>query len=320
MTRTLITRIGQAIIAVVLVVTTCFFLIRLAPGDPFATVMENENVPSEVRERLKESFGYDAPIPLQYINFVRNAARGELGWSHSRVDKVSAVLGRTLPNTFLLMGTALLLGVGAGIAVGAWQGWKPESLPARATNRLGLVVISIPEFVLALLLLLGPALAWGWFPVGGMKSVVGYRGIYDILDRAHHLALPALTLALIVCAVIARHQRAAMLDVRNALFVRSARARGTGERRIFWRHALRNALVPVLTLIGVFFPTLFGGAVLVERIFLWPGMGSLMIDAVLARDYHLVTGGVLVSGVCVVVGTLLADLALLWADPRQRLP
>ena len=139
-----------------------------------------------------------------------------------------------------------------------------------------------------------------------------------VLDLFHHLALPALTLALLVAAVVARHQRRAMLGVMRADFVRAARAKGVPERRVLVRHALRNALVPVLTLGGLLFPALVSGAVLVERIFAWPGMGRVMVDAVLRRDYPLVGGAVLVSSLFVVLGTILADLAVAWADPRQR--
>lgn len=320
MLRVLIARLGQAALVVVLVVSSCFVIIRLAPGDPFVQQFEGQDVAPEVRERLRAAYGYDRPVPEQFVRFVGSAFRGELGTSTMRNEDVRSVLARTLPNTILLMGTALLIGLSAGVTLGAWQGWRPESRGARVTDRLGLLVLSVPEFVLALLLVLVPALAWGLFPVGGMQSVVPPSGFAAVLDRLHHLVLPASALALILTAVVARHQRAAMRDLRDAVFVRAARARGVPERRIFWRHAVRNALVPVLTLVGVLFPALFGGAVIVEKIFAWPGMGSTMVDAVLSRDYHLVVGGVLVSSVCVVTGTLLADLALLWADPRQRRP
>lgn len=316
----LLQRAIQAALVVALVVTACFILVRLAPGDPFAQQIEAEGVAPEVRERLRRSFGYDRPLAEQYVRFVANVARGELGWSHTRSRPVREALGQALPATMLLMGTALLIGICGGMALGAWQGWHPTSRLAKATDRLGLLVLSIPEFVLALLLLLGPALAWGLFPVSGIRSLVPPSGLAALLDRAHHLVLPATTLALIFGAVIARHQRAAMREVRDAPFIRAARARGLPERDILWRHAVRNALGPVLTILGVLLPAVIGGAVLVERIFGWPGMGSLVVDAVVARDYHLVVGGTLVGSVAVVGGNLLADVAHLWADPRQRTP
>lgn len=318
MSHVLIARLGQAALVVALVVSASFLLIRLAPGDPFLAVYDEQQVPASVRERLRASFGFEDPVPVQFARFVGNAFRGEFGWSVTRSSPVRDVLARALPNTLLLMGTAFLVGLFGGGALGAWQGWRPRSGFARFTDRLGLLVLSVPEFVLALLLMLGPALALGWFPVAGMREEFGPGGLAGFLDLLHHLALPGFTLAIILAAMVARHQRAAMLGVRDAEFVRAARAKGVPERRVFLRHALRNALGPVLTLTGVLLPSVLGGAVLVEKIFAWPGMGLTTVDAVLARDYHLVVGCVIVSSVCVVLGTLLADLALLWADPRLR--
>jgi peptide/nickel transport system permease protein len=306
MRRVVLGRVLHALLVVALVVTAVFVLIRLAPGDPLITAYADESVPADVRARVVASYGFDRPLPVQYGRFLLSAARGELGWSVSRSRDVTAVLADALPSTLLLMGTALLIGLVGGVAAGAWQGWRPRSALARLTDRL--------------FLMLGPALAWGLFPVSGVRQEFGPRGVAGLLDVLHHLALPALALALVLGAVVARHQRAAMLAVRGAEFVRAARAKGVGERRIMLRHALRNALVPVLTLSGVLLPALVSGAVLVEKIFAWPGMGQLTVDAVLARDYHLVVGSVLVTSACVVVGTLLADLALLWADPRVRRP
>lgn len=319
MTRAIAARFGQAALVVALVVTTCFVVIRLAPGDPFAQQLMQEGVDPTLRERLRASFGYDRPMPEQYVRFVANAARGELGWSHARSRPVRDVLADVLPNSLLLMGTALLLGALLGVSLGAWQGWRPESALARFTDRVGLLVISVPEFVLALLLLLGPALAFGWFPVNGMRSLVPPSDPFGAsLDRLHHLVLPAVTLAVILAAILARHQRAAMVETRDALYVRAARARGIPERALLWRHAWRNALVPIITLLGLQLPALVSGAVLVERVFGWPGMGSLLVDAVIARDYHLVVGTVMVTATAVVLGTLLADLTLFWLDPRRR--
>jgi peptide/nickel transport system permease protein len=316
--RALLGRLAQAALVVLLVVTATFALIRLSPRDPFAAVAESPEAPPDVRERLRSQYGFADPLHVQYGRFVMNVARGDLGWSLSRSAPVRRVLATALPNTIILTGSALLLGLLGGIALGAWEGWRPQSALARAADRAGLVVLAVPEFVLALLLVLGPALALDLFPVGGIRDDFAPTGLRGLLDRLHHLALPTLALATILTAVVARHQRAAMAAVREREFVRAARARGLGEGRIFFRHALRNALVPVLTLAGVLIPSLFGGAVLVETVFGWPGMGRLTVDAVLSADYHLVVGCVLVSSLAVVTGSLLADLAVLWADPRLR--
>ncbi len=311
-------RFGQGATVVALVVAACFALIRLAPGDPFAVSYVQENVTAEMRDRMRRLHGFDRPIAEQFVLFVRNVARGELGWSFSRGRPVAQVLAEAMPPTLLLMGTALLLGGFGGVAVGAWQGWRGDTRATRIASWLSLAILSVPEFVLALLLVMGPALAWGLFPVSGMQADFAPRGLAGVLDVLHHLVLPAVTLALLVAAIVARHQRRAILAVIHADFVRAARAKGVRESRILSHHVLRNALVPVLALAGVLFPALVSGAVLVEKVFAWPGMGRAVVDAVIRRDYPLVGGAVLVSSLFVVVGTVLADLAVSWADPRRR--
>lgn len=318
MTRVLLLRLAQATLVVGLVVTACFALIRLAPGDPFFAALEQPDVPVEAAARMREQFGYDRPVLEQYTRFVRGVMRGDLGWSHSRARPVREVLVEVVPNTVLLMGTALLIGLALGIGVGAWQGWRAGSPVARWSNRLGLVLVSIPEFVLALLMALLFGTIWRVLPIGGMRTEFGPGGLAGLVDVLRHLVLPAGTLAIVIAAIIARHQRAAMLAVRDAEFLRAARAMGISERRVVWQHALRNALAPVLTVMGVLLASLASGAVLIERIFAWPGMGRALVDAVLYRDYPLVVGAVLVTSIGVVGATLLADLAVWWADPRAR--
>ncbi len=318
MRRVLLSRSLQAAFVVLLVVATCFTLIRLAPGDPFFRALDESTVPAEQRDLQRAQFGYDRSVPEQFVRFVANVARGDLGWSHSRIQPVRTALAATLPNTLLLVCAALALAFPLGIALGAWQGWHAEDASARLTDAAGIVPVAVPDFVLSLLLLMGPALAWRLFPVGGMRTEFGRAGAAGFPDLLWHLALPAVALAVPVLFVVARLQRGAMLGVRDADFVRSARAKGASEGRVLRRHALRNALVPVLAYAGVHLSALVGGAVIVEQVFDWPGMGRLMVAAVHARDYPLVVGGVLVGAVATVLGTMLADLAQLWADPRQR--
>ncbi len=318
MTRVLLFRLAQATLVVALVVTACFALIRLAPGDPFFAALEQPDVPVEAAARMRAQFGYDRPIGEQYLRFLSGIARGDLGWSHSRARPVTEVLAQVVPNTLLLMGTALFVGLVLGVAVGAWQGWRAESRLARATDRLGVVLVSVPEFVLGLVMALLFAVVWRLLPIGGMRTEYGPSGIAGLFDVLRHLVLPAGTLAIVIAAIVARHQRAAMRAVRDAEFLRAARAMGIPERRIVLRYALRNALAPVLTVMGVLLASLASGAVLIERIFAWPGMGRALVDAVLYRDYPLVAGAVLVTSIGVVGATLLADLAVWWADPRAR--
>lgn len=318
MRSALLSRTLQAALVVLTVVAVCFTLIRVAPGDPFFRALDEATVPVEQRELQRAHFGYDRPVPEQFGRFVANVARGDLGWSHSRIQPVRSALAATLPNTLLLIGVALALAFPLGVALGAWQGWNAECTAARLTDRLGIVLVAIPDFVLALLLLIGPALALRLFPVGGIRTEFGPSGAAGLTDLLWHLALPALALATPLLFVVARLQRGAMLGVRDADFVRTARAKGADEGRVLTHHALRNSLVPVLAYAGVHLSALVGGAVIVEQVFDWPGMGRLMVAAVQARDYPLVVGGVLVGAVATVIGTMLSDFALLWADPRQR--
>lgn len=304
----------QAASVVAVVVTLCFVLIRVAPGDPFFGALDEPGVPAEAAAAMREQFGYDQPVLTQYVRYIGGLVRGDFGWSHSRARPVSEVIGALLPNTLLLAGTGLCFGLLFGVAIGAWQGWRAESVLARASDRALLVVSSVPEFVLALCFAMLFALHWKLLPVSGMRA----EGVTAFGDVARHLVLPAGTIALVVAAVIARHQRAAMRVVRDAEFIRAARASGISEMRIVWRHALRNAIAPVLTVFGVLLGGVASGTVLIERIFDWPGMGRAILEAVAHRDYPLVAGAVLVTSLVVVVATLLADLAVAWADPRLR--
>lgn len=314
MTRVLATRLLQATIVVWLVVTLSFVLIRLAPGDPFFAALEEPGVPVEAAVAMRERFGYDQPVGAQYLRFLTGLVHGDLGWSHSRARPVTEVVSALLPNTLLLASVGLGVGLLLGILIGAWQGWHAESSLSRASDRAMLAIASIPEFVLALALAMLFALEWRVLPVSGMYS----EGVRSLADLARHLVLPAGSIAIAVTALIARHQRAAMRALRDAEFIRAARARGIPEHHILWRHALRNAIAPVLTVFGVMLGAIASGTVLVERIFDWPGMGRAIVEAVGQRDYPLVSGAVLVSSIVVVTASLAADLLVAWADPRLR--
>jgi peptide/nickel transport system permease protein len=318
MGASLLGRLAQGALVVLFVVATCFALIRLAPGDPFFRALDEASVPAEVRAAQLARFGYDRPIPEQFARYLGTVVRGDLGWSHSRGQPVAQAIATALPATLLLVGTAGLLAFVVGVSLGAWSGWHADRPIARGIDRGAMLLLSIPDYLLALLAVMGPALAWGLFPVGGARTEFGPTGLLGLVDRLHHLVLPVLALALPIAAVVTRLQHAAMRDVRDAAFIRTARANGVPERRIRWRHALRNALVPVLSYGGVQVAAALSGVVVIERIFAWPGMGRLLYDGVLSRDYPLIAGGVLVAAIGTVLGTMVADLAIRWADPRQR--
>ena len=299
--------------------TIAFFLLHFAPGDPFS--FENPSISAEVRDRMRASFGYDRPVAEQYVRYLRGVASGNLGFSHHRREPVIAAIATTLPRTLQLIGLALVISFVLGIRLGIYEALHAGLRRARASNAATLFVYSIPDFWLALMLLLAFAYWIPILPPGGMTDAALYDYMSpgrQLWDRLRHLALPLATLVLIVTAFVARFQRAALLDVLPAEFVRSARAKGLDERAVIGRHALRNALLPMITLAGLAFPALLGGAVFVERVFAWPGMGSLVVDAIFVRDYPLVMAIMQIGALMVVVGNLLADLAYAWADPRVR--
>jgi peptide/nickel transport system permease protein len=290
-------------------------LLHVAPGDPFNSL--GDGMTSEMRAELRRHWGLDRPLGQQYLTWLWNVAHGDFGRSSLQDRPVFEVIAGRLPNSLMLMGLALSSSIAFGIMLGAWQGARIGTRRDRVISTLSLAVYSAPEFWLGMALLLVFSQHWQLFPAGDMTSfdyrykTTGGR----ILDRATHLVLPWLTLTMVGTAVFARYQRAAMRDSMGEPFVRTARAKGLRETRVRG-HALRASLLPVITLSGLLFPALLGGAVIVERVFSWPGMGSLLVQAIESRDYLLVTGTVVVASVMTALGTLLADLARAAADPR----
>jgi peptide/nickel transport system permease protein len=313
-------RLGQAAVIVAIVAAITFALIHLAPGDPFSAAMDNPNVSEAVRQTQRARYGLDRPLPEQFVRYVNTLAHGELGWSVSHDRPVSEVLGGALPNTLLLMGIALVGSFVFGILIALVQVARRGSIVDHAISGVSLFFFSMPDFWLAILALLAFTYWLPIFPVGGVVDVMHESmGLGERFgDRLWHLALPALTLTLLASATVARYQRAALLDVLPADFIRTARLKGLTERAILYRHALRNALLPIITLVGLSFPALLTGAFFVEKIFAWPGMGFEVLNAISARDYQLVVGGVLIGSIMVTIGSLLSDLLYAWADPRLR--
>lgn len=321
MTGYVVRRLAQAGLIVFLVASISFVLIHLAPGDPFAASMEHPGITDEVRARWSAAYGFDRPLYEQYWRYLSNMTRGDFGYSFSTHRPVGSALRAAIPNTLLLMLVAIVASFAVGIAVGVVQA-VARGRTADHTLRAGsLFFYSMPDFWLALVILLLFAYRIPLFPVGGMIDPVMYdylSGWGKLLDRLHHLVLPALTLTLLTTAAIARYQRAAMLDILHSDFVRTALAKGSSRSRIVLHHALRNALLPVITIFGLAFPALLGGAVFIEKVFAWPGMGLLAVNAIATRDYPLITATVVIGGAMVAAGNLLADLLYAVADPRLR--
>jgi peptide/nickel transport system permease protein len=312
-------RLLQSLVVVILVAAASFFLAHLAPGGPFA--LEDPRVTEAVRAHWRAQFGLDRPLIEQFGRFLLGLVRGELGYSFSRRAPVGAALAAAIPRTLLLMGVALALSIAAGVALGVYQAVRRRRPAARVLDAVSLLFYSLPDFWLALTILLVFSYWLPLFPAGGIvdATVHEYLGFWGRLwDRIVHLILPATTLALLMTAAVARYQRIAMLEIIELDFVRTARAKGLPERAVIGRHALRNALLPVITLVGLALPALVGGAVFVETVFSWPGMGRLAAEAIASRDYPLITATVAVGGVTVTLGSLVADVLYAVADPRIR--
>jgi len=316
----LVRRIGAALAIVFAVVTLTFFLIQLVPGTPFLPGPEHPMDP-EVVERLRVRLGLDQPLPVQYAKWLAAVGQGELGESFSLRRPVAAALAEAIPNTLVLGAAALCIDFVLGLLLGVLQAVRRGRATDIVMGNVALFLYSVPTFWLGLIVLLIFGQWLHWFPVGGLTDAVLYPSLSwggRIADRLWHLALPALTLGLVGAAGTARYQRAAMLETLHQDFVRTARAKGVGERRVIMRHVLRNALLPIITLFGLALPFLLTGAVLIENIFSWPGMGRLATNAIFQRDYPLVTATAMIAAAMVVAGTLVADVMYHAADPRVR--
>jgi peptide/nickel transport system permease protein len=314
----IVRRLAQGVVIVWVAVTITFALIHAAPGEPFAGMLDDVRVTPEVRAAWRERLDLDRPLPAQYGRFLVNAARGDFGMSFLHHRPVVTVLAEALPNTLLLVAAALFLGFGGGIVLGALQGARAGRWFDRVTGTIAVGVAALPEFWLALLAVL---LGARFLPVAGMTDPAMhalYSPLGRLFDVARHLVLPAGTLAVVIGAAVSRYQRAALLGSLPDDFVRTARAKGASRSRVVLRHALRNALLPIITLGGLAVPALLGGAVFIEEIFAWPGMGRIVVDAVRGHDYPLVLATVLLGSALVVVGNLVADLLYAAADPRLR--
>jgi peptide/nickel transport system permease protein len=291
-----------------------FMVLHLSPGDP-VEIMLGSQATQEDRARLRGELGLDQPLSIQYVRWLGHVVRGDLGrslWMKRAV--LDEVLGR-FKATLILTGTALLLSTTFGVALGVASATRPNSLLDRSSAVLSLFGASMPSFWLGIVLMVVFALWLGWLPASGMFAPYGGGDLRDLLA---HLVLPAVTLAAASVTIVARLTRATMLETLGQDYIRTARAKGLVERTVVLRHGLKNALIPIVTVIGVQAGYLLGGAVLTETVFAWPGVGTLMVQGILARDFPLVQGCVLVVALSFVLVNLVVDLLYAWLDPRIR--
>lgn len=295
-----------------------FLLLYLAPGDFLNTMAENPAISAEAIAAMRQRFGLDQPWYVQYGLYLRNLIINfDFGESFSRHQPVFTVIREGLGNTLLLAGAAAVVTWVLAIPLGVIAAVRQHSWLDKGLSLVAFVWLSIPEILSGLLLLMLAART-GWFPVGGMRSI-DYDDLTPLgqaLDLAWHLALPALAVGLVPLASRMRQMRASLLDVLRLDFVTTARAKGLNERVVIFKHALKNALNPMITLFGYTLGSLVSGSFIAEIIFSWPGLGRLTLDAILTQDQYLVMGSVLMASVVLILGNLIADLLLALADPR----
>jgi peptide/nickel transport system permease protein len=323
----LLRRLLGAIPLLLGILTLIFFIIHLAPGDPTARFF-NPNVSPEVIEQMRRNLGLDQPLHVQYFKWLSAFIRGDFGYSFGQMRPISEILPETLWNTLQLTLISLVIIFILGMLIGIVQAVRQYSLADNVLTFLALFFYSMPSFWLALMLILVfslKAAQWGlptWlqFPAAQMMSV-GAEYLppgAQFVDRLEHLFLPAVALGIGSAAGVARYMRGSMLEVIHQDFIRTARAKGLSERTVIFKHALRNALIPIITLLGLYLPFLLSGAVLVETIFSWPGMGRLIVDAIFQRDYPLVMATSFVIAAIVIFGNLISDVLYAVVDPRIR--
>ena len=317
-TRYAVRRLLQVVPAVAGILVVSFVLIHLAPGDPIVA-LAGDSGDQAYYDFMRAKFGLDQPALRQFATYAGNVLQGDLGVSFVQGRRVTDLIGERLPATFLLMGSALLASTLGGIVLGALAARRPSGPFDLCVSTVALVGYAVPVFWLAQVAMLTLAFEAGWFPIQGMTDArANYTGWPAVLDVAHHLVLPALVLALSEVALISRVTRTGVLQEVGRDYVRTARAKGASPRRVMFRHALPNALLPVLTIVGTRIGFLFSGSVLVETVFGWPGLGRLIVTAADTRDHPVLLAMVLFVAFSVVVANLVTDFAYALVDPRIR--
>jgi len=318
MGRWLARRVLQAALTLAIALVLLFLLVHVLPGDPLAREGDRALTPQQA-EALRARYGLDRPLAGQLLVFLGGLVRGDLGVSIEYGRPVTGLLLERLPATLLLGGTVLLLNFTIGLWLGVRQAVRKDSREDRWITTLSLAGYATPSFWLGLVLAGFVGVRWRLLPPAGMRDPMGSgSALATALDVLRHLVLPAITLSAVSIAGAMRYQRSAMLEVLRLPYIVTARAKGLPEPRVVWRHAWRNALFPVLTLLGLWLPILVSGSVFVESVFAWPGLGSLAIAAVNNRDYPLLMGSAVLVATLVVLGTLLSDAAYAVLDPRVR--
>lgn len=315
MAKYLTRRLIQSALLLVGVTIMSFVLLKNSPGGPMSIYRERADVSREDITRLRQQLGLDDPIPVQYVRWVGNLVRGDWGDSFVTNERVIDRIGQRLPATFLLMGTSFALTLLIAIPVGVLAAVNQYSWFDYLATGIAFFGLSMPVFWFGLLMILLFSVQLGWLPTSGIATI---GSEFDVGDRIKHLIMPASVLALVFAGGYTRYLRSSMLEVILQDYVRTARAKGLREGLVVSRHALRNALIPLITLLALDIPELFTGAVITETIFAWPGMGRLYLESLARLDYSVLMAILTVSAMLVIVSNLLADLVYAYLDPRIR--
>lgn len=316
----IIRRILIAVPLIFGVLTLTFFIIRLAPGDPSSFFIQ-PGISPKVAEQMREQYGLNDALPIQYLKWLGNIVQGDFGRSFSRQQPVFTVISEVLPNTLILAVCGLVGQFIIGILLGITSAVRQGTAVDKGLTISALFIYSMPEFWLGLMLIIIFSLKLGILPASNLNEVGAESlGMAEfLLDRIKHLILPVIVLSLGSAAGLARYVRGSMLEVIRQDYIRTARAKGLDEQAVIFRHTLRNALLPVVTIVGGSLPVLIGGALFVETIFALPGMGRVGVEAVFARDYPLIIAVTFLSGTMIVIGNLVSDVLYAVVDPRIKL-
>lgn len=307
------TRLIQSALVLLVMSFVVYGLMGLMPGDPIDLMIAGDpRMSSEDAARLKALYGLDRPWTERWLRWLGQMLQGELGYSRLYARPVAESMAPALFNSALLMLSAMALSLSAAIPMGILASLRPGGLVDRLVNLLAFASVSVPVFWLGLMLIVVFAVSLGWLPAGGVETVGGG----GLLDRLRHMALPVTALALAGIGQAARHMRAAMISEAGADYIRTARAKGCGPARVVLGHQLRNALLPITTIVALEFGGLFSGALITETVFAWPGMGRLIYEAVMGNDFNLALSGLLLATAMTLTGSALADLAYRRLDPR----
>lgn len=317
MTRVIVRRVLAAIPVLLLATLFAFALVHLAPGDPVSMYLSSdlEMADEATVERIRHQMGLDRPIYVQYITWLSRALQGDLGYSYVTRRPVTQTILETLPASISLVGISLILSITIGLAIGTLSAWKQRSIVDYVFTVVTLIGYSVPGFFLALLLLYVFSYRLKWLPSSGMRSLRPTSHSANV-DLVLHYIMPVMAYTVRSLVMWVRYQRNSLVDVLNRDYLRTARAKGLSERAVLLRHAWRNSLIPIATLVGFSISGLVGGSFILETIFAWPGMGRLGIDAITRRDYPVSMGILLVSSIMIVFGNLIADLLYTVLDPR----